>query len=45
MKKKLKGKDFEKVIKPKFRKLAISLHPDKQQGKSEEEKKKCRRKI
>jgi molecular chaperone DnaJ len=43
--KKLKGKDFEKVIKPKFRKLAISLHPDKQQGKSEEEKKNAEEKF
>jgi DnaJ-class molecular chaperone len=37
--KKLQGDDFEKVVKTKYRKLAIQLHPDKQQGKSDNEKK------
>ena len=36
---KLQGSDFEKVIKPKYRKIALENHPDKQVGKSEEEKK------
>ena len=36
--KKLQGDDFEKVVKTKYRKLAIQLHPDKQQGKSDKEK-------
>ena len=43
--KKLKGKDFEKVVKPKFRKLAMEFHPDKQQGKSESEKKAAEEKF
>lgn len=30
--KKLKGKDFEKVLKPKYKKLAVQWHPDKHQG-------------
>ena len=37
--KKLQGEEFEKVVKSKYRKLAIQLHPDKQQGKSDNEKK------
>lgn len=36
--KKLQGKDFENVIKKKFRVLCKELHPDKQQGKSDKEK-------
>ena len=39
--KKLKGEEFNKILKKKFRTLAIKLHPDKQQGKSESEKKKA----
>ena len=37
--KQLQGKEFEAVLKKRHRKLALSLHPDKQQGKSETEKK------
>ena len=43
--KKLKGKEFEKVIKPKFRKLAMEYHPDKQQGKTDSEKKEAEEKF
>lgn len=39
--KKLKGDEFESVIKKKFRKIALESHPDRQTGKSEEEKKKA----
>ena len=39
--KKLKGSEFESVIKKKFRKIALESHPDRQNGKSEEEKKKA----
>ncbi|MBR6516941.1 MAG: DnaJ domain-containing protein [Bacilli bacterium] len=37
--KNLKGDDFEKIIKSKFRKLSLKYHPDKNQGKTDEEKK------
>ena len=37
--KKLQGDEFEKVLKPKFRKIALENHPDKQVGKSDSEKK------
>lgn len=37
--KKLNGKDFEKIVKSKFRKLSLKYHPDKQQDKSDSEKK------
>lgn len=43
--KKLKGKDFEKVIKPKYKKLCLQLHPDKQQGKTDKEKKEAEEKF
>lgn len=43
--KKLQGKDFEKAIKPKYKKLALQFHPDKQQGKSESEKKEAEEKF
>ena len=43
--KKLQGDDFEKVVKTKYRKLAIQLHPDKQQGKSDKEKKAAEEKF
>lgn len=36
---KLKGKEFQDVIKKKFRKISIEKHPDKQHGKSDAEKK------
>jgi len=36
---KLKGKEFQDIIKKKFRKISIEKHPDKQHGKSDAEKK------
>lgn len=36
--KKLKGEEFAKVIKKKYRKIALKNHPDKMVGKSEKEK-------
>ena len=39
--KKLQGAEFEKVLKKKYRKIALSMHPDRQKGKSESEKKKA----
>lgn len=39
--KKLKGDDFNKVLKKKYRKIAIEKHPDKQTGKTDAEKKKA----
>lgn len=39
--KKLKGNDFVEVLKKKYRKLCLEYHPDRQQGKSDEEKKKA----
>lgn len=43
--KKLQGKEFEKILKNKYRKLAIRFHPDKQQGKSDKEKKEAEEKF
>ena len=43
--KKLQGKEFEKAIKPKYKKLCLQLHPDKQQGKSDAEKKQAEEKF
>lgn len=43
--KKLQGKEFENVVKAKYRKLALKLHPDKQQGKTENEKKEAETKF
>ena len=43
--KKLQGKEFEKAIKPKYKKLCLQFHPDKQQGKSEQEKKDAEEKF
>lgn len=43
--KKLQGKEFEKIIKPKYKKLCLQFHPDKQQGKSENEKKEAEEKF
>ena len=37
--KKLSGSEFEKVLKSKYRKIALSAHPDRQQGKTEKEQK------
>ena len=37
--KKLQGNEFEKVLKSKYKPLVLKFHPDKQQNKSEEEKK------
>lgn len=39
--KKLSGNDFVEVLKKKYRKLCLEYHPDRQQGKSDEEKKKA----
>lgn len=39
--KKLQGSEFEKVLKKKYRQIALSKHPDRQGGKSEAEKKKA----
>lgn len=39
--KKLQGDEFEKVLKKKYRKIALAEHPDRQSGKSEAEKKKA----
>ena len=39
--KKLKGEEFEKVLKKKYRSIALDAHPDRQGGKSESEKKKA----
>ena len=43
--KKLKGEEFEKKLKSVYRKMAVKLHPDKQQGKSEAEKKAAEEKF
>lgn len=43
--KKLQGKDFESVVKKNFKKLALKFHPDKQQGKSDKEKKEAEEKF
>lgn len=37
--KKLKDCEFEKILKNKYRKLCLQFHPDKQQGKTDKEKK------
>lgn len=37
--KKLKGEEFEKILKKKYRKIAIKYHPDKNQGNKEAEEK------
>ena len=37
--KKLTGSEFEKVLKKKYKKIAMETHPDRQNGKSEAEKK------
>ena len=42
---KLTGEEFNKVIKSKYRSLALSLHPDRQQGKSDAEKKAAEEKF
>jgi molecular chaperone DnaJ len=39
--KKLQGEEFEKVLKKKYRSIALDAHPDRQGGKSESEKKKA----
>ena len=38
---KLQGDEFEKIIKKKYRSIALKYHPDRQNGKSESEKKKA----
>lgn len=43
--KKLQGADFEKAIKNKYKKLCLQLHPDKQQGKTDKEKKDAEEKF
>lgn len=43
--KQLQGKNFENVIKKKFKKLALTFHPDKQQGKSDQERKEAEEKF
>ena len=43
--KKLQGDEFEKVLKKKYRAMALKLHPDKQQGKSDTEKKEAEDKF
>lgn len=37
--KKLQGDEFDKILKKNYKRKALLLHPDKQQGKSDEEKK------
>ena len=39
--KKLQGEEFEKILKNKYRKIALESHPDRQGSKSESEKKKA----
>ena len=43
--KKLGEKEFEAKLKKNYRNLCIQLHPDKQQGKSDEEKKVAEEKL
>ena len=43
--KKLKGEEFEKIAKAKYRKIALEAHPDRQVGKSEAEKKKAEKRF
>lgn len=43
--KKLKGSDFEKVIKPKYKKLCVKYHPDKWTNGTEQEKKDAEEKF
>lgn len=38
--KKLEGKEFEKILKKKYRQIALEKHPDRQNGKTEAQKKK-----
>lgn len=43
--KKLQGEEFNKVLKKKYRSLAVKFHPDKFEGKSEGEKKEAEEKF
>lgn len=43
--KKLQGEEFEKILKQKYRKLALQYHPDRQSGKSDAEKKEAEEKF
>ena len=43
--KKLQGAEFEKILKKKYRKIALDAHPDRQSGKSESEKRKRKKNL
>lgn len=43
--KKLNWDEFSEILKKKYRKLCLDFHPDRQQGKSDEEKKKAEEKF
>ncbi len=43
--KKLSGDEFNSLIKKKYRQIALKFHPDRQQGKSEKEKKEAEEKF
>lgn len=43
--KKLRGEDFDSLLKKKWKKLALKFHPDRYAGKSEEEKKQAEEKF